>query len=100
VLQSTQLIKDTPQRPNVRCVSVRLGLADLWGHIVGRPLHSESSITRILEYLTDTEIAKFNSVVSCQKHVLELQVAVEDLASVHIFKRHTDLDEPVHDFSL
>jgi len=40
VLQSTQLIEYTAQSPNIRCVSVRFGLADLWGHVVGRSLNS------------------------------------------------------------
>ena len=56
MFQGAKLIKDTPERPNVRCVVVGLGLADLRGHIVGGSLNSERIIVSILKYLRDSKV--------------------------------------------
>ena len=70
MFQGAKLIKDTPERPHVRCVVVGLGLADFRRHIVGCTLHCERLIISILKYLRDTKVTKFYRIIARYEYIL------------------------------
>ena len=56
MLQGAKLVQNASERPHIRRVVVRLGLADFRGHIVGGALNGERLIVSILEHFRDTEV--------------------------------------------
>lgn len=63
MLQRTKLLEDAAERPDITCVVVRLGLANLRTHVVRRSLHRESLVICMLQYLRDAEVAQLESVI-------------------------------------
>ena len=100
MFECAQLIENAPERPHIRRVTVGLRLAHFWRHVVRRAHHCERLCSRRLEHFRNAEVAELNRVVPGQEYVLRFQISVEDFACVYMLERHTNLEEPVHDFGL
>mmetsp|Transcript_6373 Transcript_6373/g.13027 ORF Transcript_6373/g.13027 Transcript_6373/m.13027 type:complete len:219 (-) Transcript_6373:188-844(-) len=106
MLQHAHLVQDTAQRPNVALVPVWLRLANLRGHVVGCAHHCGSHIHRALQHSRDAKItylhvvASFARPLGCEEDVRALEVAVQNMALVHVVQCQRELQEPCHDLSL
>ena len=100
VLECAQFVEHAAERPDVALESVRLVLAHLRTHVVGRADHSHRSAVRVLKHFRYPEIAQFHRVVARQEYVLSFEVTVHHLATVDVLERQTELHKPVEDLCL
>lgn len=83
-LERAHLEEQDAERPDVALEAVGLTLNDFWAQLVGGTHHGLGLICGFVEDPRDTEVAELDHVAISQKHVLALQVPVEDLAIVNV----------------
>lgn len=86
VLQIAELVENAAKSPNVRLVRIRLVLADLGRHVVGRALNCHRMVLRALQYFRYAKVSELHRVVFRQENVRGLQVAVKNLPTVNVLQ--------------
>lgn len=98
MLQRAQFVKNAAEGPHVTLVGVRLALADFGRHVVWGSLDGEGLVVRVFQNFANAEVAELDGVVAREKNVLRLQIAVQNVALMHVLEGEAHLNEPVHDF--
>ena len=76
MIQSSALVQDAPQRPDVRLVIIRLVFEDLGAHVVGRADAGLREIQRPFEDFRNAQITQHESTIPQQKNVLRFEVSM------------------------
>jgi hypothetical protein len=88
--QHGELVKEAAKSPDVALAVVRPVVPDLWTHVIGSTNLSPCEAS--LHQLGATKVTETNVVLASQEDVLGLQVAVEDIAAVHLQQGAADLN--------
>jgi len=94
------LVQHDADAPDVRLEGVRPALNDLWRQVVRRADHRFRLVYRMAEHARDAEVADLDDALLRQKHILALQIAVQNFAVVHVLHAEADLREPVEELAL
>lgn len=103
-LQVNDLVKGASQRPNIGLLIVLVSSDDFGGHEVGRSQASLGEVGMGSQRLGDSEIPELNYVVCIkvnntfvEEHVLSLNVAMQNILSVHEVNCDHELGHPGED---
>ena len=94
MLEGCHFIKDAPQRPHIALVVVWLVLTDLGGEVVWRANGRLGQLLRVLQHACNPKVAELDQVVAGEEDVLRFEVAVKDLAVVHMLDGEAQLHKP------
>ena len=92
--QSTHLVQEHTDAPNVSFEVVCVALHDLWTQVVWSAYNCRSHLCRWLENSGYTEISKFHDAALHQEDILRFDISVQDLPVMAVFQSQTDLREP------
>ena len=84
VLEGHHFVKQAAQRPDVALLVVRLVFAQLGRHVVRRANHGLGKVALGGEHLGNAKVAQLGQALRRQKHVLGLDVAVQDVAVMNV----------------
>lgn len=93
--EQRQLVQDAADGPDVGLLAVRVASTDLGRHEVRRADVGLGQLGHGLEFFRDAEVADLEDAFFGQKHVLSLQVAVQDVLRVHQHHAEDHLRDPV-----
>ena len=51
-----------------------------------------------LEHFTDAKVTNFDRLAACEEDILSFDISMDHFATVHILKRHANLNKPLEDF--
>lgn len=94
-LLGAELIKDDTHGPHITLEVVGLALDDLRREVVWRSDNSPSVLHGRGKYLSDTEVTNLYDSRASEEDVLTLEVTMEDLPIMDVFKTETDLGKPL-----
>lgn len=100
VLESTELVQDTPQRPNVAFVIIRFFLTEFRTQVIWGADNCVGHVRRLIEQFGDSQVSDLDFIVLTQKHVDSFDVTVEDFVSVQVIQAETHLNEELPDLGL
>mmetsp|Transcript_106628 Transcript_106628/g.340236 ORF Transcript_106628/g.340236 Transcript_106628/m.340236 type:complete len:701 (+) Transcript_106628:784-2886(+) len=102
-----ELVEDAAEAPDVALVSVRLTVEDLWRHGEGSADLRGGELRTGVQHTGDAQIAKFEGEalvllahLTREKHILRLQVSVQNSPGMEGLKCERDLHEPLQNLPL
>ena len=98
--ESDHFIQDTPKRPDIRLLVIRLFLANFWRQVVWSSYCCLGTIIGVLEYTSYAKITDFDLAALCHKDILCLEITVKDFSVMNMFYSECHLDEPVKNLIL
>mmetsp|Transcript_37485 Transcript_37485/g.81990 ORF Transcript_37485/g.81990 Transcript_37485/m.81990 type:complete len:218 (+) Transcript_37485:876-1529(+) len=84
--QGTKLKKNTSKSPDIRGPRIRSLLTDLWTQVVRSTNCGPRTRRCVVEHLGNPKITDLENVVFRQKHILRLQITVENVTIMHVLQ--------------
>mmetsp|Transcript_78579 Transcript_78579/g.240445 ORF Transcript_78579/g.240445 Transcript_78579/m.240445 type:complete len:223 (+) Transcript_78579:296-964(+) len=100
MLQGRHLVQDDAQAPDVALEVVGAVLDDFGAEVIRRAHHGLGVILGGVQHPRDAEVAQLDLPGRHEENILGLQVAVQDLAVVHVLEGEVGLHEPLQDHLL
>lgn len=82
LIPCNELIQSASKRPNVRSISIRFCLNNLWSHVVRSSDNRALSSLHFHNMSGNAKIRDFNYPINCDKHVRWLEITMNDAVRV------------------
>lgn len=93
VPERQELVQDAAQRPNISGEAVRLVIQDLRTHVQGRPDERRGQTRRSGQHFGRAKVSEHHATVVEEKHILALEIAVQNLLFMQECHASSDLVE-------
>jgi hypothetical protein len=95
MLERGHFVKNTTERPNIALVVVRLVLTDFRRKVVRGADSCTCKLMSAMKNACNAEVSELDDVFLRKEDVLRFQIAVKDLAIVHMLQGKANLDKHV-----
>ena len=93
--EGSHLVKHDAHGPHISTERIRLCLDHFGGQVVGCSDHRLRLLHGGLEHLGNAKVADLDNALLRQKHILSLQISVNNFSVMDVFHSQANLGEPV-----